>query len=59
LLAVTLFHVEFTVMSLIGASLLIGILTKNAIMMIDFAIDASRAAPVRARTCDGRSAFRL
>jgi multidrug efflux pump len=38
-----LFHVEFTVMSLIGVILLIGIVKKNAIMMVDFAIDASRS----------------
>jgi multidrug efflux pump len=42
LLALMLFHVEFTVMSLIGAILLIGIVKQNAIMMVDFAIDASR-----------------
>ncbi|BDC44609.1 efflux RND transporter permease subunit [Paraburkholderia terrae] len=43
LLALMLFHVEFTVMSLIGVILLIGIVKKNAIMMVDFAIDASRS----------------
>ncbi len=37
-----LFHVEFTVMALIGVILLIGIVKKNAIMMVDFAIAASR-----------------
>ena len=42
LLALLAFHVEFTVMSLIGVILLIGIVKKNAIMMVDFAIDASR-----------------
>jgi multidrug efflux pump len=42
LFALTAFHVEFTVMSLIGVILLIGIEKKNAIMMIDFAIDAAR-----------------
>jgi multidrug efflux pump len=42
LLALMLFHVEFTVMSLIGVILLIGIVKKNAIMMVDFAIEASR-----------------
>jgi multidrug efflux pump len=40
LLALMAFHVEFTVMSLIGVILLIGIVKKNAIMMVDFAIDA-------------------
>ncbi|MEQ5838498.1 efflux RND transporter permease subunit [Paraburkholderia acidicola] len=42
LLALMLFHVEFTVMALIGVILLIGIVKKNAIMMVDFAIDATR-----------------
>ncbi|MFL9871908.1 efflux RND transporter permease subunit [Paraburkholderia megapolitana] len=42
LLALMLFRVEFTVMALIGVILLIGIVKKNAIMMVDFAIDASR-----------------
>ncbi|WP_434107161.1 efflux RND transporter permease subunit [Paraburkholderia caffeinilytica] len=42
LLALMLFHVEFTVMALIGVILLIGIVKKNAIMMVDFAIAASR-----------------
>ena len=42
LLALMAFHVEFTVMSLIGVILLIGIVKKNAIMMVDFAIDAER-----------------
>ena len=42
LLALMAFHVEFTVMSLIGVILLIGIVKKNAIMMVDFAIDAAR-----------------
>jgi len=42
LLALMAFHVEFTVMSLIGVILLIGIVKKNAIMMVDFAIDATR-----------------
>jgi multidrug efflux pump len=33
---------EFSIMSLIGIILLIGIVKKNAIMMIDFALDAER-----------------
>ncbi|HUA78584.1 MAG TPA: efflux RND transporter permease subunit [Acetobacteraceae bacterium] len=43
LLALMLFHMEFTVISLIGLILLIGIVKKNAIMMIDFAINAERS----------------
>jgi multidrug efflux pump len=36
------FNTEFSIMSLIGVILLIGIVKKNAIMMIDFALDAER-----------------
>jgi multidrug efflux pump len=42
LLALLVFHTELTVIALIGILLLIGIVKKNAIMMIDFAIDAER-----------------
>ncbi|PSJ62958.1 efflux RND transporter permease subunit [Pseudaminobacter soli (ex Li et al. 2025)] len=42
LLALSLFNIEFSVMALIGVILLIGIVKKNAIMMIDFALDAER-----------------
>jgi multidrug efflux pump len=42
LLALMLFHTEFSVIALIGIILLIGIVEKNAIMMIDFALDAER-----------------
>jgi multidrug efflux pump len=41
-LALILFHTEFSVIALIGVILLIGIVKKNAIMMIDFALDAER-----------------
>ena len=34
---------EFSIIALIGVILLIGIVKKNAIMMIDFALDAERA----------------
>ncbi len=40
--ALLLFHTEFSIISLIGVILLIGIVKKNAIMMIDFALDAER-----------------
>jgi len=43
LLALIAFGSEFNIISLIGVILLIGIVKKNAIMMIDFAIDAQRA----------------
>jgi multidrug efflux pump len=42
LLALMAFHTEFSIMALIGVILLIGIVKKNAIMMIDFAVDAER-----------------
>ena len=42
LLALMAFKTEFSIMSLIGVMLLIGIVKKNAIMMIDFALDAER-----------------
>jgi multidrug efflux pump len=42
LLALLLFHEEFSIVALIGIILLIGIVEKNAIMMIDFALDAER-----------------
>jgi multidrug efflux pump len=42
LVASIVFHQELTIISLIGIILLIGIVKKNAIMMIDFAIVAER-----------------
>jgi multidrug efflux pump len=42
-LALMLFHLAFDLIAMIGVLLLIGIVKKNAIMMIDFAIDAERA----------------
>ncbi len=42
LLALMAFHSELNVISLIGIILLIGIVKKNAIMMIDFAIEVER-----------------
>jgi multidrug efflux pump subunit AcrB len=42
-LALLLCHTEFGVVALIGLILLIGIVKKNAIMMIDFALDAQRS----------------
>jgi len=42
LLALLFFRMELGVISLIGIILLIGIVKKNAIMMIDFAMDAER-----------------
>jgi multidrug efflux pump len=42
LVALLLTHEELSVIALIGIILLIGIVKKNAIMMIDFALDAER-----------------
>ncbi|MGO9837988.1 MAG: efflux RND transporter permease subunit, partial [Polyangiaceae bacterium] len=40
--ALLLFHTELSIIALIGIILLIGIVKKNAILMIDFAIEAER-----------------
>lgn len=42
LLALIICRTEFSVISLIGVILLIGIVKKNGIMMVDFALDAER-----------------
>jgi multidrug efflux pump len=42
LLALMLFNTEFSIMALIGVILLIGIVKKNAILMIDFALERER-----------------
>ena len=41
LLALMLTHTDFSIIAMIGIILLIGIVKKNAIMMIDFALEAS------------------
>jgi len=48
LLALMAFNTEFSVIALIGVILLIGIVKKNAIMMIDFAIEARRTQNLNA-----------
>jgi len=42
LLALILMNTEFSLIALIGVFLLIGIVKKNAIMMVDFALDGQR-----------------
>ena len=42
-LSLLIFQTEFSIIALIGVILLIGIVKKNAIMMIDFALQAERA----------------
>ncbi|MDE2398819.1 MAG: efflux RND transporter permease subunit, partial [Burkholderiales bacterium] len=46
LLALMLFNTEFSIIALIGVILLIGIVKKNAIMMIDFAIAREREGAI-------------
>jgi multidrug efflux pump len=41
-IALIIFHIDFSIISLIGVILLIGIVKKNAILMIDFALAAER-----------------
>jgi multidrug efflux pump len=43
LLALLLFRTEFSIIALVGVILLIGIVKKNAIMMIDFALERERS----------------
>ena len=42
-LALMIFKLDFSIIALIGVFLLIGIVKKNAILIIDFAIDAERS----------------
>jgi hydrophobic/amphiphilic exporter-1 (mainly G- bacteria), HAE1 family len=42
LLVLLIFHIELSVIALIGIILLIGIVKKNGIMMVDFALSAER-----------------
>jgi multidrug efflux pump len=49
LLALLLFRTEFSIIALIGVILLIGIVKKNAIMMVDFAIQAQRNGATTSR----------
>jgi multidrug efflux pump len=51
--ALILFKTEFSIIAMIGIVLLIGIVKKNAIMIIDFALDAERA-----QGCTTREAIR-
>ncbi|GGF39881.1 transport system membrane protein [Aliidongia dinghuensis] len=51
-LALMLFRLDFTIIAMIGVILLIGIVKKNAILMIDFALEAERT-----RGLDSRAAI--
>jgi len=48
-LALLVCNAEFSIIALIGVILLIGIVKKNAIMMIDFALDAERTQGLEPR----------
>ncbi|MBB5371257.1 MULTISPECIES: multidrug efflux RND transporter permease subunit [unclassified Janthinobacterium] len=56
LLALMLFKTQFSIIALIGVILLIGIVKKNAIMMIDFAITRQRAGHMGAGAAIFRAA---
>ena len=61
LLALMVFRTEFSIIALIGVFLLVGIVKKNAIMMVDFAIAARRAgepSPIEAIATACRLRFR-
>jgi multidrug efflux pump subunit AcrB len=44
-----IFHTDLSVIGIIGILLLIGIVKKNAILMVDFALEAERAQGMRPR----------
>ena len=51
-----LFHFDFSLIALIGIILLIGIVKKNGIMMVDFAIVAERDEHLSAHEAIRRAA---
>lgn len=57
LLALKMFNTEFSIIALIGVILLIGIVKKNAIMMIDFAITRQRHGQISAGPAIYRAAL--
>ena len=56
LLALMLFRTEFSLIALIGVFLLIGVVKKNAILMIDFALARQRSGPASAAQAIYRAA---
>jgi multidrug efflux pump len=56
-LALIVFKVDFSLIALLGVILLIGIVKKNAIMIIDFAIDAERSMGLSTRDAIFRGAM--
>ena len=57
LLALLAFRTEFSVIALIGIILLIGIVKKNAIILVDFAIESRRARGTNAAAAIREAAF--
>jgi len=57
LLALLLFRTEFSLIAVIGVILLIGIVKKNAILMIDVALDIERAGDVSTQEAIHRAAM--
>ena len=55
LLALILFHQDLSVVAIIGIVLLIGIVKKNGIMMVDFALEARAQARKERDRCNLRS----
>jgi multidrug efflux pump len=49
LLALMVFHTDLNVIGIVGILLLIGIVKKNAILMVDFALEAERAEGMQPR----------
>jgi multidrug efflux pump len=57
LIALYVLKVEFSIIALIGVILLLGIVKKNAIMMIDFALEAERKEGLDPKTAIHRAAL--
>jgi multidrug efflux pump len=55
LLALLITNLELSVIAMIGMVLLIGIVKKNAIMMVDFALDAERTLGLEPRAAIARA----
>jgi HAE1 family hydrophobic/amphiphilic exporter-1 len=49
LLVLTIFHMDLSIYAFVGIIMLVGLVKKNAIMMIDFAVEAERSRGLNAR----------
>ena len=56
LIVLMMFKMDLSVIAMIGIVMLVGIVKKNAIMMIDFALAAPRASAYRPRRRSGKPA---